>query len=249
MGFRGGFFHRFAEVTQHARVNGDQDNRAKRIFFLGARFERVLESARLSERYLRHLGDDLHDLFPTRTVLMRVRYLNSVCVFKRDDQDVRLRSSERRRYVDRAIEGVRSDSRQVDRAIGRTRTCVERHRAYGMLYRNRAIANFHVNELRSDNFRVANGRFSHLSLRRVTRFPDTFNCRPFSNINRYIRANEDDRPFERDMRRFHVRGDSNKGVIQICAGRLLVIFLVHSSVISDRLNNDANNDKRYGSER
>lgn len=94
---------------------------------------------------------------------------------------------------------------------------------------------------------MAVSRFGDFGFRRVARLPYPFNCWAFGDVDRYIRSHDYDRAFEGYMRRLDVRCHGEQGVVEVCAGRLLLILFVHCRVISDRLYHDSYDDERHSS--
>lgn len=118
-----------------------------------------------------------------------------------------------------------------------------------MLYLERHFANGCVFTVVRDHFRVLHGRFGNFRFGRVTRHPDSQDSMAFSDVHRDIRAHDDDRPFQREVRRFQIRGDRYQGIVQICTGRFLANVFISGRMVSDRFNDDSYNDERYRNQR
>lgn len=119
--------------------------------------------------------------------------LNGLCVLECACLRVRARRNEGRSNAYCSIEGVVGNARQIDRAVIGTRACVERYRSNGVLDCDRAITALEVNEIVRYSERMLVGRLSDLRFRRIARLPDYLNGRAFSNIDRHVRANDDNR--------------------------------------------------------
>lgn len=141
------------------------------------------------------------------------------------------------------------DTWQVDREIGGTRACVEGSRANGVLYLQRDFTNNDVFSIVCNDFRVLDGRFGDFRLRRVARYPNSQDGRTFGDVDRYVRSNDDYRPLQREMRRFQIGGNGDKGIIEVGACRLLLDFFVSGRVVSNCLDDHSNDNERYGNER
>lgn len=152
------------------------------------------------------------------------------------------------RYINRPVQDIVVNAREVNRKVGSTRASVTRPRANGMLHLERNLTNGQVTTVICNDFRVSDGRFGNFRFRRVQRDPYAQHCVTFCNVDRYVRANYDDRSFQRKVRRLQIGGDCYQGVVEICAGRLFFSLFIGSGVVSNRLDDDSHHDEWDGDE-
>ncbi len=118
-----------------------------------------------------------------------------------------------------------------------------------MLHRDRALAARKIRKLVSNWQRIHNSRACNLGLMRIKRRPYTANSVTLSNINRYIRADNNNRALKGEMRRFNISSNRHESIVDISTRRLLLLRLISSSMISNRLHTYTDDHKRNSRKR